>query len=257
MPDDNRQARQHGLVIMNRQRHVHNPARQEARHVQLEPDHQAGHAHDDRAPEHGPVFHFFGVTEPADFWLLVAPAGEITDGAPDVGQVFFHREQILDQPPAFLGRQNMNEVIKPGQQQHDAGDAMDPAADRLAGTEHCRQPGIGKFQGEPGDGQRDETQREHGVLPALRKAHAQHGPPAGAQMRRDFFVKQQRVVDEHRADHDEDQRQINPPHPPADLARPGRARCRRRKCPREFFRSRTFCPRPDGTGRRWRRDCSC
>ena len=43
------------------------------------------------------------------------------------------------------------------------------------------------------------------------------GRPLARKMRGDLFVKKQRVVDEHRANHDEDQRQINPPHPPVDL----------------------------------------
>ena len=219
MPDHNRQARQHRFVVMNRQRHVHNPAWQEPGHVQLEPDHQPGHAHDDGAPQHRPVFHFLRIAEPADFRPFVAQSDKVTRHAPQIGNILFCRKQIPDQPPAFLAHQNVDEMGKSRQQQHDAGNAMNPTSHRFARTQHLRQTRIGKFQGESGHRQRDETQREHGVLPAVRQSHAQHRPPAGAQMRRDFFVKQQGVVGEHRADHDEDQRQINPPHPPVDFAR--------------------------------------
>ena len=48
VPDDNRQTSQHRFVAMNRQRPVRRPARQESRHIQLEPDDQTGHAYEDR-----------------------------------------------------------------------------------------------------------------------------------------------------------------------------------------------------------------
>jgi hypothetical protein len=94
------------------------------------------------------------------------------------------------------------------------------------GPSKSGQPRIRKFQGEAGEGQNAETGREHDVLPALRKAHAQNRPRAGVISRSRFPQKQQRVVDEHRAHDNKDQRQINLSHPPVDFFRqvplPGR-----------------------------------
>ena len=75
------------------------------RHVNFEPDGQAGRAHDDRAPDDRPVFHFLGVTEAADFWFVRGQPGEIAHGLEHIRQIFFHRKQIRHQPPAVARRQ--------------------------------------------------------------------------------------------------------------------------------------------------------
>src|SRR5437879_3021659 len=66
MPSHNRQASEHRLVIVDVQCYIYGPTRQKARHVQLEPDHQPTHTHDDRAPDDSPIFHFFRVAKPAN-----------------------------------------------------------------------------------------------------------------------------------------------------------------------------------------------
>jgi len=64
------------------------------------------------------------------------------------------------------------------------------------------------------------------VLPALRETHPQNRPAARTQVRRNFFEEQQPVVNEHPANHANNQDQVNFPHPPVDLVADGRAALR-------------------------------
>ena len=94
-------------------------------------------------------------------------------------------------------------------QQDDAGDAMAPTAEHLIGPHELADPGIGELQGEAGDGQHDEADRQHHVLHPLGEIHAQDGQIGGAVAGGDLLAEQQQVVGEHDADGAKDEHQID------------------------------------------------
>src|SRR5579859_6534295 len=66
MPDDDGETGEDGFVIVDGKGHIHGPPWEEASDIHFEPNHQAGNAHNDCAPDDSPVLHLFGVAEPAD-----------------------------------------------------------------------------------------------------------------------------------------------------------------------------------------------
>src|ERR1043166_214935 len=167
MPDHDGETGKDGLVVMDCQRHVQRPTGQELGDGEFEPNHQAGGAHDDGAPEYGPILQLLWIAETSEFGSGRTEAGQIPRVDGHVFQVLGSWEEVPDELSSIPGGQDINEVISAQQEQHDTGPAMGPTAKRLAGTEQDCQPGIGKLQREAGDGEDDETESEGKVLNAL------------------------------------------------------------------------------------------
>ena len=71
-----------------------------------------------------------------------------------------------------------------------------------------RDPGIGKFQRKPGQGQNNEAEGQNEMLRALGKIHAQNGAAFVARPRGGFAPENQRVVRRHQADDGENHAQV-------------------------------------------------
>ena len=90
VPDDDGEASEHRLVVMNGRGHHHHPAGQILGHINFQPDGQAGGTHEDGAPDHRPVLHLFRIAKASDLRLDRAPAAQIKHGLPDIRHIFFH-----------------------------------------------------------------------------------------------------------------------------------------------------------------------
>src|SRR2546423_13536067 len=69
MPDNNRERRQDRFIEVNRKGNINPPTREKSEHANLEPNHQARQAHDECAPDHGPIFSLFGISKARDLRL--------------------------------------------------------------------------------------------------------------------------------------------------------------------------------------------
>ena len=70
VPDEDGESGKNGLVEVDGGGHVDPPAGEQVADPDLGPEHDAGEAHERRAPDERPVLGFFGVVEAAEFWLL-------------------------------------------------------------------------------------------------------------------------------------------------------------------------------------------
>src|SRR5881394_322702 len=102
VPDDNRERREDRFIKVDGQRNVDPPARQEAKEADLEPDHQTSEAHDEGAPDDGPVFRLLGITKPRDFWLRLLQTKVITEIADDDAHVLQYGQHVSYPTPAVL-----------------------------------------------------------------------------------------------------------------------------------------------------------
>lgn len=66
VPNENRQDRQNRFIEVNGGSDINHPAREKLRYRKLEPDHESRDSHDDRTPNHRPVFHFLRVAKAAE-----------------------------------------------------------------------------------------------------------------------------------------------------------------------------------------------
>src|SRR5208282_5854083 len=99
-----------------------------------------------------------------------------------------------------------------------AGSAVNVAANRLIDEEEASRR-IRVLEGEPGEHQREEREKEHEVLRALALGHAHDHPGSVCVMPSMLLAvyqlahKDHEVVEEHEADHRDDQQDVELAHP--------------------------------------------
>src|ERR1051325_11998842 len=117
--------------------------------------------------------------------------------AEDVLKVLDDGKEIFDQfAPLFL-RQNIIEMVSPGDEQDDPCDAVSPTPERFTGAPQPPDPGIWELQRKPSNRQHDETGQEHEMLPAPGAIHPQNGPRPGTIIGAHLLGKTQAVTSEH------------------------------------------------------------
>src|SRR6201999_988713 len=87
VPDHDGESGEDSFVVVDRGGDVNPPARKQVADPDLGPEHDAGKAHQGRAPDQRPVFGFLSVVKPAERRLLLADAEVVEHGANAVKSV--------------------------------------------------------------------------------------------------------------------------------------------------------------------------
>ena len=105
VPDYYGEAGKDGFVVVDGDGDLDDPAGEPAGDVHLEPDHEAGDAHDDDAPCDGPVFEFLRVAEPGEPRAVGTAGGEVAEIIGDISQVLETGEEVAEEAAAIAGEQ--------------------------------------------------------------------------------------------------------------------------------------------------------
>ena len=90
---------------------------------------------------------------------------------------------------------------------------MHDSAQPLAHAQRLGQPGVGELQRKSGEHQDNKTAQQNQVLPALVGRHANHHRILQLAARNRLAAPDDRIVKEHRSDHQRNQDDVNQPHP--------------------------------------------
>src|SRR6266571_5551645 len=111
VPDNNSERRQHGFIKVDGKRDVDPPASQKTEDTNLEPDHQAGEAHNDRSPNNCPILGLFSIAIAVDLWFLFRQTEIISKISEYIFDVLYCRQHVFDpQSPFFRQRQVKNMI---------------------------------------------------------------------------------------------------------------------------------------------------
>ena len=170
--------------------------------------------HQRRAPHQRPVFSLLRITEAAELRLFLAQARGNSASLPQASKASLGRgaKSRISRRPSLASRK-IEEMIDSGADQDNSRHAMSNAAQLLAHAQHLGKPGVGKLERKARNHQDDKAGQQNQVLPALVYAHARHHGILHRAPRCRLAPPDDRVMQEHRADHDEDQNQIEPSHP--------------------------------------------
>src|SRR3954463_9511879 len=174
----------------------------------LGPKHDARTGHHEHSPDEGPVFGFLGVIEARKLRLLGREAeivGEILPRAPDIVQC---GEQIARQATSFARDYDIEQVIDAYGYQNHGRDAVQQAAHVLAESKHGGEPGVRELEREAGKNQQEETRQQRGVLDSEAQRHARDKCSLQLTKGDDLGAPENKVVQQHAANHGEDHAEI-------------------------------------------------
>ena len=97
---------------------------------------------------------------------------------------------------------------------------MNDTAQLFAHAQHVGKPGIGELERKARDDQDDEAGKQNQVLPALIGRHARHHRVLHSAPRHCLAAPDDRVVQEHRSNHQQDQTNVNQAAPSAPRCEP-------------------------------------
>ena len=213
MPHQNRQRRKNRFVEVHRRRDIHPPACQRVAHPHLGPDHDAGQAHQRRTPHQRPVLRLLRIIEAAEFRLLAAHAKVVHHRVQRVERILRPGRQVANQLPSFPRLRKIDNVVNPRADQNHSGHAMNQPAPMLTHPQHVRKPCVRELQRKARNHQDDEAAQQNQMLPALVRRHPHHERIHHPPSRHRLVPPDDEVVQEHRPNHNQNQRNVNQPHP--------------------------------------------